>query len=312
MCLENQTSVSQLRLLGFGKLYQMETPLFILILGFYVAALIGNILIILVVLESPKLHSPMYFFLSNLSLCEVIFTTVVTPTILHVLWSDGGSLTWYQCIMQFYFYASTGTVEILLLSTMAYDRYQAICNPLRYSSMVNTHTQNVLACIDWISGFIVMSISTAAICNLQFCGSSNLDHVFCDLEPIIGLSSVDTFTVRTIALVITVCFCFFPFLLILTSYISIFFTILRISSRTGKLKTFSTCSSHLASVGLYFGSLFIIYLVPSHGNSKKLKKILSLSFIVLTPLLNPVIYSLRNNDMKTSLKVYVISHGRHV
>ncbi|XP_072006612.1 olfactory receptor 10A2-like [Engystomops pustulosus] len=305
MCSQNQSGILQLRLQGFGKLFYMETALFILIFQMYAAALVGNILIILTVLESPKLHSPMYFFLSNLSLCEIMFTTVVTPTILQVLWSSGGTVTLYQCITQFYFYASTGAVEILLLNTMAFDRYQAICNPLRYSLTMGSKTQRFLVCLDWVAGFIVMSISTTAICSLEFCGSSKIDHVFCDLEPIIELSSTETFVVRTIALVITILFCFLPFMLIIASYISIFFTILRISSRTGRLKTFSTCSSHLASVFLYFGSLFIIYLVPSQGNSKKLKKFLSLSFIVLTPMLNPVIYTLRNQDIKTSLKVYM-------
>ncbi|XP_018415289.1 PREDICTED: olfactory receptor 10A7-like [Nanorana parkeri] len=225
---------------------------------------------------------------------------------LYVVWGDGGSMSFYGCITQFYLGTSVGSVECLLLTVMAYDRYLAICHPLRYSCLMNIKTQNLLALGSWLSGFMAMVILTVSICKLQFCGFNTIDHLFCDLAPILQLSSTDTYLVEMESLLLTIAFSLFPFMLILLSYITIVFTLVRISSRPGRQKSFSTCSSHLASVCTYFGTIFIIYLVPPQKHSIKLNKIVSLLYTIGTPLLNPIIYCLRNQEMKSCIKAYFI------
>ncbi|XP_068129323.1 olfactory receptor 10A3-like [Hyperolius riggenbachi] len=268
----------------------------------------GNIVIIILITSSSKLHSPMYFFLCNLSVCEILFTTVLLPNMLYVIWGNGGAISFYGCITQLYLGVSSGSAECLLLTVMAYDRYLAICEPLRYSSIMNTVTRNRLALLSWLSGFLVMSISTISICTLEFCGNNIIDHLFCDFTPILQLSSSNISNIALVkieGLVIAIALSLFPFLLIMLSYTSIFCTILRISSKTGRQKAFSTCSAHLASVCTYFGAIFAIYLVPSKQYSDQLNKILSLLYVIGTPLLNPIIYSLRNQEMKECIKSYL-------
>ncbi|XP_040197872.1 olfactory receptor 10A7-like [Rana temporaria] len=187
---------------------------------------------------------------------------------------------------------------------MAYDRYLAICNPLRYFSIMNIKTQHFLVLWSWVSGFMAMVILTTSMCRLQFCGFNTIDHLFCDLAPLLQLSSTDTYFVEMQSLALTIAFSLVPFMLILSSYVSIIFSLVRISSRTGRQKSFSTCSSHLASVCTYFGTIFIIYLAPSEKTSAKLNKNLSLLYTIGTPLLNPIIYSLRNQEIKSCIKTY--------
>ncbi|XP_053320035.1 olfactory receptor 11A1-like [Spea bombifrons] len=212
----------------------------------------------------------------------------------------------YGCFAQFYFYTSSGSIECLILTVMAVDRYLAICNPLRYSSVMDSRRCSQLVASAWLAGFLVMSVITVTTCNLQFCGSNIIDHLFCDLAPMLQIASADTLVIEMEAMVIAVGLSIFPFTLIIGSYVSIFCTILRIPSDTGRKKAFSTCSSHLASVCTYFGTLFIIYLAPPHGRSMKLNKILSLLYIVVTPLFNPIIYSLRNQEIKACISSYIV------
>ncbi|XP_072254793.1 olfactory receptor 10A7-like [Pyxicephalus adspersus] len=302
MCGHNKTDVMELVLLGFKNLHHLKGFIFFLFLIFYVTTITGNILIISLIATNQKLTSPMYFFLCNLSLCEILFTTIIMPNMLYVVWGDGGSMSFHSCFTQFYLGASVGSVECLLLTAMSYDRYLAICNPLRYSYLMNIKTRNLLAMWSWLSGFMVMAILMVSMSKLQFCGFNTIDHVFCDLAPILQLSSTDTYIVEMESFLLTVAFSLFPFILILLSYISIISTLVRISSRTSRQKSFSTCSSHLVSVCTYFGTIFIIYLVPSQKTSAKLNKILSLFYTIGTPLLNPIIYSLRNQEMKSCIK----------
>ncbi|XP_075200251.1 olfactory receptor 10A7-like [Anomaloglossus baeobatrachus] len=305
-CDQNKTMVKEVFLLGFQGIQHFKNVIFALFLILYISAMIGNILIFSLILSSPRLNSPMYFFLCNLSFCEILFTTIVMPNMLYVLWSDGGLMTFQECISQFYLGTSTGCAECLLLTVMAYDRYLAICNPLRYSTIMDAKKCNHLAFWSWISGFLVMIIITASICKLQFCGLNTIDHLFCDLAPILQLSTTDTSLVEIETVLITITLSLIPFVLIIMSYITISFTILKISTKMGRQKTFSTCSSHLASVCTYFGAIFIIYLVPSQKCSNKINKVLSLSYTICTPLLNPVIYSFRNQEMKSCIKSYFL------
>ncbi|OCT90877.1 hypothetical protein XELAEV_18019494mg, partial [Xenopus laevis] len=300
LCTNNQTLVVELVLLGFGNLQQLQNILFLLFLIIYITTLTGNLIVISLILLNPRLHTPMYFFLCNLSLCEIIFTSNIVPNMLSTVWGGGGTLTIYGCFTQFYIYTATGSVECLLLTIMAFDRHLAICNPLRYSTMMNFRICKYLALCAWLSGFLIMSSITLTIFQLELCGSNIIDHIFCDLAPILNMSSTDTFLVESEVFVVAIALSLLPFVFIVGSYTSIFCTIVKISSATGRQKAFYTCSSHLASVCCYFGTLFTIYLFPSQGRSVTVNKILSLLYTVVTPLLNPMIYSLRNQEMKDS------------
>ncbi|XP_040272917.1 olfactory receptor 10A7-like [Bufo bufo] len=302
MCVENQTSPTELVLLGFGQLHLVKPVILSMVLLIYLIILAGNFLIIILITTSPRLSSPMYFFLCNLSSCEIIFTANIMPNMIYVMWSDGGIISLSGCITQFYVYSSSGSAECLLLTVMAFDRYIAIYNPLRYSSVMNFKTCCHLVVWAWLSGFIGMFIIIITISNLQFCGSDIVDHFFCDLEPILHLSPSDTSLVEIEVLVYAMVMGLLPFLLIILSYVVIFCTIFRIPSNIGRYKAFSTCSSHLASVCMYFGTILILYLVPSRQRSLEINKILSLCYTVLTPLLNPIIYSLRNQEMRACLE----------
>ncbi|KAM4749383.1 olfactory receptor 10AG1-like [Rhinophrynus dorsalis] len=297
--------VVELVLLGFGNLHRLNIFVFVLFLIIYILTVTGNILIISLITVSPRLHSPMYFFLCNLSLCEIMFTTNIVPNMLYVIWKEGGTMTVYGCITQLYIYSSSGSVECLLLTVMVFDRYLAICKPLRYSSIMNFKFRNNLVLWSWVSGFVVMSIVSFTIFNLNFCSSDVIDHIFCDIAPILQISSSNTLLAEIEVMLIAISLSIFPFVGIIVSYSCIFNTILRIQSGTGRQKAFSTCSSHLASVCTYFGTLFTIYLIPSQRRSMKVNKTLSLLYTFVTPLFNPIIYSLRNQEMKECFRYYI-------
>lgn len=291
-------------LVGFGRLQHIKNVIFVLFLIVYLATVTGNMFIITLISASPSLQSPMYFFLSNLSSCEIFMITTIIPNMLYILWLNGGFVSFYGCIMQYYLASSTGSVELLLLTVMAYDRHLAICNPLRYSSIMNINTRNHLAAWAWGVGFTVMFMLIITIYHLQFCGLNTIDHFYCDLAPLLQLSTSDTSLVDMEVIFITIFLGVITFVLIIVSYVSIFSTILKISSRSGRQKTFSTCSSHLASVSMYCVSTCITYMVPSQQNVMKINKFSSVLYTVVIPLLNPIIYSLRNQEMIDSFKYY--------
>ncbi|CAI9606433.1 unnamed protein product [Staurois parvus] len=296
--------VMEVFLLGFGNLKSSKDLIFALFLLLYLTTLIGNMLIIILIATSPRLHSPMYFFICNLSACEMFFTTIIIPNLLYILWWNGGYMSFYGCIIQHHLVSATGSAECLLLTVMAYDRHLAICNPLRYSSIMNASNCIHLVIWAWLLAFILLIISTVSICNLQFCDLNIIDHLYCDLTPILEISSSDTSMVKMEVLLLSFILNLFPFVLIILSYVSIFFTIQKISSWSGRQKTFSTCSSHLASVCMYFGSIFINYLVPSQQNMIRINKMLSLLYTVVTPFFNPIIYSLRNHEIMVCFRQY--------
>ncbi|XP_069818957.1 olfactory receptor 1468-like [Dendropsophus ebraccatus] len=302
----NSTSVSEFLILGFPALYDYKLSFFSIILAMYCVTICENLLIILLVSTSRRLHSPMYFFLGHLALSDIILVTSVAPKLLDVIIREGSAIPFVGCLTQFYLYGGTVSAECFLLTAMSYDRYLAICKPLSYISMMSVNLKYSLIISSWALGFLLVLISLILVCGLDFCGPNVINHFFCDYAPLLELSCSST-TVPDIEMII-LCFpiIIFPFLFVILSYVHIFNTIFRIPSTSGRQKTFSTCSSHLVVVSSYYGSMITIYAFPYGGNSVNANKFISLVYIVLTPLLNPMIYSLRNKEIQASVMKHLL------
>ncbi|XP_077118599.1 olfactory receptor 10AG1-like [Ranitomeya variabilis] len=293
-----RNNVTLVNLLGFSDLQNFKIPLFSLLVLIYCATISGNFLIIALFLLSKTLQSPMYFFIAQLSLCDILLTTDIVPTLLLTVLYGGSSVTLISCIFQFSFFVMSESSECLLLSVMSYDRYLAICNPLRYNAIMSHMFCVLSVVIIWLVGLTVMLLYMISIYDLYFCGPHVIDHFYCDLEPILELSCSDISIIHIQIPIIGVLNVFCPFLLIGMSYMYIATTILKIPSNTGRHKAFSTCSSHLIVVSMLYGTLIIVYMFPTNGETRTMGKVLSLFYTVLTPLLNPIIYTLRNKDFK--------------
>lgn len=302
MSWKNESSATEFWLLGFQNFPNLKIPLFILFLAIYVSILSGNLLIIALVLVSINLNTPMYFFLSNLSSSDIILTTVVFPTILSVLLKNGESITFSGCITQLYLFGSSAITECFLLTVMSYDRYLAICNPLHYLLIMDQKLQVLLVAWSWVFAFLLTMITVSQMCQLQFCGPNVIDHFFCDPTPLLELSCSDTSVIELENLILGIPVTLFPLGFITVTYAYILITILKITSSTGRKKAFSTCSSHLAVVCIYYGTLIMLYVIPSKGLSVNLTKVQSLLYTVVTPLFNPIIYSLRNHEIQMVIK----------
>uniref|UniRef100_A0A8C5M6Y9 Olfactory receptor n=1 Tax=Leptobrachium leishanense TaxID=445787 RepID=A0A8C5M6Y9_9ANUR len=294
----NQSAVPEFFLLGF----QVLIILFTSFLMAYISTVTGNSLIIVLVSSSHRLHSPMYFFLSHLSFCDVILSSAIAPNLLHVTLHNGRHMTVSGCISQLYFFSLSSSTECLLLTVMSYDRYVAICKPLHYQTTMNFRFCLVLVTFSWMLGSVLTMIGIVLISRLDFCYSGDIDHFFCDFAPLVQLSCSDTTVLQTVVYIISTPQTMIESVFIISTYICIFLAIHRMSSTTGRQKAFSTCSSHLAVVCMYYGTLTAIYVASSGENSADMNKILSLVYTVVTPLLNPVIYTLRNQEIKNTLK----------
>ncbi|KAM4749402.1 olfactory receptor 11L1-like [Rhinophrynus dorsalis] len=297
----NQTTVKYFLLLGFHDVYNFRSVLFLIVLLIYILTISGNLMIILLVSFSQTLNSPMYFFLSHLSSCDLLLTTVISPYLMSLILAKSKIMSFVGCFTQFYFFGASAGTECILLSVMSYDRYLAICNPLLYSSVMNFQRCLYLVLCSWVMGFTLALSSVLRLHGLQFCGPNVIDHFFCDLAPIMELSCSDTSFFELMNFVIGFPVSILPLMLIIATYIYIFHTILRIPSASGRQKTYYTCSSHLTVVSVYYGTLTTSYLFTSKEHSLNLKKILSFLYTVVTPFLNPIIYSLKNKDIKTVL-----------
>ncbi|KAM9312177.1 olfactory receptor 11L1-like [Gastrophryne carolinensis] len=302
MIKRNQTLVTEFLLLGFGDLHEFKFALFTIFLIIHIMALTSNIVVFVLIAANQSLHSPMYFFISQLSLSEILFTSNIVPNTLWLILVGGGTVSIARCILQFYLLAVPTVTQCLLLSSMSLDRYVAICRPLHYTIIMTLGLQVRLVSSSWLVGILVSLVLYILLQRLEFCGLNTIDHFYCDIAPVVELSCSKELPVETV----TSMFCFTlvvtPFMFIMASYIFILHTILKIPSTTGRHKAFSTCSSHLTVVGLYYGSLGSIYISPPSSGSININKSLALFYTLITPLVNPLIYSLRNQEIRNIIR----------
>ncbi|XP_006034185.1 olfactory receptor 6F1-like [Alligator sinensis] len=297
----NQTIIAEFILLGFGNLPILHIPLFLLFLLIYIVTMAGALLIIVLVVADHHLHTPMYFFLGNLSFLETCYSSAILPKMLSGLLTNNKTISFLGCLLQFYTFVCLACTECILLSVMSYDRYLAVCNPLHYAAVMNLRVCAKLASGSWITGYLVFTIIVSLMSTLTFCGPNEIDHFFCDLTPLLQLSCMDTHWIRVAIFAFSSLGSLPPFLLTVASYACIIATILRIPSTTGRQKAFSTCSSHLTVVTVFFGTIIAVYLTSTVDTWRALNKVLSVFYTVLTPMINPLIYSLRHREVKEAL-----------
>ncbi|KAM4749296.1 olfactory receptor 5P81-like [Rhinophrynus dorsalis] len=306
MCDANQTQVTEIRLLGFHALIKLKIPLFLLFLLIYIVILSGNFLVIFLVTTNEHLKIPMFYFLKHLGLADVLVTTDIVPLMLHTILNEGKTISLVACIAQLYIAGVSGLVQCFLLAVMSYDRYLAICNPLHYISIMEPNVCLRMVIGSWLLVFVLVFCELVLVGQLHFCGLNYIDHFFCDFGPLVALSTSDTSVVILQDYLLCIPLLFVPFVFIIITYVCILITVLSFSSSTGRKKSFSTCSSHLTVVCTYYGSLFIVYTGSTTENSLNINKLLSLFYIVVNPFLNPIIYSLRNKEIRGTLKKFLM------
>ncbi|XP_075386857.1 olfactory receptor 11H6-like [Tenrec ecaudatus] len=294
--------VTEFVLLGFSCQRETQNLVFSLILLVYLLTLLGNGAIVCAVKWDSRLHTPMYILLGNFAFLEIWYVSSTVPNMLVNIFSETKTITFSGCFLQFYFFFSLGTTECFFLSVMAYDRYLAICRPLHYPSIMTGKFCVILVCICWVSGFIYYPLPIVLISQLPFCGPNIIDHIVCDPGPLFALVCVPAPSTELICYTFSSMVIFGPFLSILWSYTLVLRAVLRVPSGAGRTKAFSTCGSHLMVVSLFYGTLMVVYVSPTSENPAGMQKIITLMYSTVTPLLNPLIYSLRNKDMKNALK----------
>ncbi|XP_066485787.1 olfactory receptor 6F1-like [Tiliqua scincoides] len=299
---QNESRATEFILFGFPGTLHFQMFMFTLFLIMYILTVLGNVAIIILVITNHRLHTPMYFFLCNLSFLEIGYTTSSIPKTLVVFLGRNKIISFTGCILQMYFVFAFGLTEYFLLSVMAYDRYLAICYPLRYSTIMDIHLSCKLAVSSWLSGFLIIVIPAFLITRLTFCGPNVINHFYCSIDSWIVLSCTSTYAVEMAAFIISAIIILGSCMMTLLSYIYIISTILRIPSAKGQQKAFSTCSSHLAVVLIWYGATIFLYVKPSKRSGLEMGKVVNILSIIVTPLLNPFIYTLRNKEVKDALR----------
>nr|XP_033779086.1 olfactory receptor 6N1-like [Geotrypetes seraphini] len=301
----NWTRVEEFIFLGFSLSLEQQILMFTFVLTAYILTLTGDLIIIVLVKMDTYLHTPMYYFISNLCFLGIGYTSTTLPKMLTDLLAETKSICVLCCFIQFYFFFVFGATEHLLLTVMAADRYMAICNPLRYSAIMSQDVCSRLAAFCWVACCLALMVPTIGVSQLSFCGSNKIDHFFCDFAPLLKLACSDTALTEVIFRIISWSVIISCVVFITVSYIFIIFTILKIPSTTGRKKAFSTCAAHFVVVFIYFGTVIFIYLRTDTSDSYYVDKVVSVFYSVVTPLLNPIIYSLRNQEVKEALKRFL-------
>ncbi|XP_069089350.1 olfactory receptor 5J3-like [Pleurodeles waltl] len=300
--MKNNTAENDFILLGISDLPELQFPLFWVLLLIYMATMFGNLIIITLIWVDVQLHIPMYFFLIHLSVMDICSSSVSVPKMLINLLLSRKTISFSGCIAQFSFFIFLACSECLLLGVMAYDRHVAICHPLRYAAIMTGRLCGQLVTGSWAGGFIYSLMHTIATCRLSFCGPRIIHHFFCDVPQIFKLSCTNPFINVVLVFISGGIMGLGSFIITIISYFYIIAAILRINSRTGRSKTFSTCTSHLTVVTFYYGTMFITYFRPVSSYAMSEGRLLSLIYTVITPLVNPMIYALRNKEIKAAMK----------
>ncbi|XP_069879517.1 olfactory receptor 2B11-like [Dipodomys merriami] len=301
MSLSNESHPEEFILLGFANHPWLELPLFVILLIIYPMAMMGNIVIIVVSKVDPRLHSPMYFFLTNLSFLDMCYTTSIVPQMLFNLGTTKKTISYTGCIIQLYVFHIMGGTECLLLAIMSFDRYVAICRPLHYSLIMNQRLCILLVSIMWVTGVIFAFSEATLTLQLPLCGINTLDHLLCEI-PVLIKTACGEKKVNELALSVVCIFILaVPLCLILASYASIGRAVVKMKSSEGRKKAFGTCSSHLIVVSLFYGPAISMYIQPPSSITRDQPKFMALFYAVVTPTLNPFIYTLRNKDVKGAL-----------
>ncbi|XP_063819397.1 olfactory receptor 8U9-like [Pseudophryne corroboree] len=298
----NKSKVTEFILMGLTDKTELYIPLFIVFLHVYITTVLGNVGIITVSSLDTRLHKPMYLFLSNLSFVDLIYSTSVTPKMLRDFFSGNKAISFIGCALQMYVFVSFATVECLLLGVMAYDRYVAICNPLLYSVVMSTIICLQLVTAAYLGGLLTALVHTSFVFHLDFCRSNVINHFFCDIPPLFKLSCSDISVNIAVIFILGGLVTLTCLVIILVSYTYIVLTILRIRSAQGRYKAFSTCASHMTAVTIFYGTVIFMYFRPSTSYALHQDRVASVFYSILIPMLNPMIYSLRNTEVKGALK----------
>ncbi|KAL1776542.1 olfactory receptor 2A12-like [Sigmodon hispidus] len=305
---QNQTWVSEFILLGFSSDSTTNSILFIVFLLVYLCSVMGNGLIIMLICLDTQLHTPMYFFLCILALLDMSYVTTTIPQMLVHLFTHSQTISFAGCWLQMYVFSALGVTECTLFVVMAYDRYVAICYPLRYTVILNWGLCIRLAAGSWVCGFISAFLHTFFTMSLPYCGPNKVNHYFCESPSVRSLACMDTHITEMVDLILSVFLVVTPISVIVVSYILITMVILKIKSTQGRCKAFSTCASHLTVVTFFYGPCAYIYMRPNSSSSPERDKKISLFYNAFTALLNPMVYSLRNKDIKRAF-LKVMGHG---
>ncbi|KAG9467246.1 hypothetical protein GDO78_015348 [Eleutherodactylus coqui] len=295
---ENETIFGEFVLLGLSSDPKTQVALFIVFTSVYTVTLIGNFLIIVLVLTDASLHTPMYFFLSKLSFLDLCFSTSTLPRMLKDLLSVNKVIPYGECVAQMYISLSLGVSECVLLAVMAYDRYVAICYPLHYTTIMSKMVCVRLAVGTWMCGFLLSCFHVTLTLNVDLCGHNKINHFLCEVPEVLSLACGDIALVELIIFIGGIIFLLTPVIFIVTSYLNIIKNILKIASSSGRRKAFSTCSSHMMVVAIFYGSAMVSYMKPRSSSLPGTDKVIAVFYTIVTPMLNPMIYALRNNDVK--------------
>lgn len=299
--MKNQTSVAEFLLLGLSRSLKIRLLLFVLFSVVYTITLAGNTVLLMLIWLDARLHTPMYFFLSHLACVDICYTSSTVPQMLANLQSPSQTISLVRCAIQMHVFLTLAITECILLAVMAYDRYVAICYPLHYTFLMNRRVYIKLAMLAWTGGLLLPVLHSVLTWRLPFCGPNQIDHFFCEMPALLKLACANTKVAEKVTSVGCIFTLLIPITFIMITYVRILAAILKIPSAEGRSKAFSTCASHVTVVVLFYGSAILMYMRPKSSHSPGMDKVLSLIYSVVTPMFNPMIYSLKNKDVKDAM-----------
>ncbi|XP_041517389.1 olfactory receptor 5B12-like [Microtus oregoni] len=303
--MQNISEVMEFVLVGLTDVPELQVPLFVIFTFIYLFTLVGNLGMLVLIMMDSRLHTPMYFFLSNLSFVDCVYASAVTPKVIEGFLTGYKIISYNACAAQMFFFAAFATIESFILASMAFDRHAAVCKPLHYSTTKTTAMCVLLVSGSYLNGILQSSIHVSFTFQLSFCNSNVVNHFFCDIPPLLALSCSDIYTDEIVLFVLAAFNVAFTLLVIVTSYLLIFVAILRMQSTEGRKKAISTCASHLTTVSIFYGTIIFMYLQPSSSHYMDTDKMASVFYTMVIPMLNPLVYSLRNKEVKNAFRKFL-------